>query len=135
MKKISENDKGISTMILIVVVIAIVAVAAIGAFFILDSEDKETYKITYRIGANIGEGETVFVYLDNVQIDENSDLGNQIIQATHEYSFKGDSDETRTLSAELKDSNGNVLLKAEYPIIIKKDTKEYFPEFTLSWGA
>ena len=130
MKKISGNDKGITKMVMVIIVVAVIAVAAIGAYLVLSNEEN-TYKVTYRINATIGEGQTVFVYIDNVQIDENSDVGSQIIQATHEYRFKGSSDQLRTLRADLVDVDGDVLRSAEYVFTVKRDVKEYTLSFPL----
>jgi len=138
MKKISENDKGIATMVLVIIVVAVIAVAAIGAYLVLTNDDNKddkglgTYTITYHISANIGEGQTVYVYLDGVQIDENSEAGNnRIIQATMEYYFQSSSDQNRTLSAVLKDADGNKLREAEYHITVEIGVSAYTPTFPL----
>ena len=132
MKKISENDKGISTIFLVIIVVAVIAVAAIGAYFILSNDDNNddkglgSYEVTYHINTNIGAGQVVYVYLDDVQIDENREVGNnRIIQATHKYFFQSNSDTLRTLRADLKDANGNIVRSAEYVFTVKITQTEY----------
>jgi hypothetical protein len=134
MKKISENDKGISTIFLAIIVVAVIAVAAVGAFLVLSNNEDNglgTYEVTYRIGATIENGQTVYIYLDGTQIDENSVAGDRIVQATKEYNFKSESKEERVLTAELRGASGNVIRSIDYLFDVEIDTKTYDIEFLL----
>ena len=134
--RIYNDNKGIST-ILVIIVVAIIAVAAVGAFLVLSNNDNDedkrlgTYEVTYRIGATIENGQTVYIYLNGTQIDENSVAGDRIIQATKEYDFKSESKEERTLTAELRGASGNIIRSIDYLFDVEIDKKTYSIEFLL----
>jgi hypothetical protein len=132
MKKISTDNRGIS-MLLVIIVIAIVAVAAVGVYFVLGNDDggednKEesgSFTIKYNISGQMNSEQSVFVYLDDEQIDElKNTSGSFSIRATTPFNFADWGDDV-TLSAVMKDANGNTIQTVKRDLAVSAENNSH----------
>ena len=105
--QISQDRRGVSTIVIAVIIVAIVAVAAVGISMIT-SEKAGTIKYDVVID-NLEEVE-VFIFVDDKEIfhEKITDYGKHTRGRTFNYALSGDSAEV-ILKAILKDSSGTII--------------------------
>jgi len=144
MKKISNNDKGIATIFLVIIVVAVIAVAAVGAYFVLagendsndDNKNETTVAVNFFVSGIINTGETIDIYIDDVKVKTVSGVSGALTNSSfgsEQYKFTGISKEI-TVSAKLMRSNGtDVVQTTSMKITVMSGTASYNANIVFSY--